>query len=193
MRFRTHLIISVATGLLLYPNRPARLAALVAAGTLIDVDHLLRYALQTGDWSVVGALHYDRYRNRGAGPGDTRPRYGSLRSWLHDPVLTLPAAWLLAARRPPLRPLAAGLTLHLLLDHLDWPWRFSARLRAGGACQACGRHDVRLAVHRAGRRGAYRYRALCRRCAERAHRSRLDEQFHSAQPLPRRASPVVHW
>lgn len=168
MRFRTHLITSVATGLVLYPDQPARLAALVAAGTLIDVDHLLLYALQTGDWSVVGALCYDRYRYRRAGPGDTRPRYGSLRSWLHTPWLTLPMAWMLAVRRPATRPLAVGLTLHLLLDHLDWPWRFTARLRAGGACQACGRRGVRLVVRRVGRRGATSYRVLCRRCAEHA-------------------------
>jgi hypothetical protein len=135
MRFRTHLLTSVLAGVALYPRRPARLAALVAAGTLVDLDHLLLYWLQTGDWSVVGALRYDRYRHRGAGAGDTRPRYGSLRSWLHEAWLVLPPLWLGAAGHPALRPAAVGLSLHLLLDHYDLPWRYAARRRAGGLCQ----------------------------------------------------------
>jgi hypothetical protein len=165
MRFRTHLLTSVLAGVALYPRRPARLAALVAAGTLVDLDHLLLYWLQTGDWSVVGALRYDRYRHRGAGAGDTRPRYGSLRSWLHEAWLVLPPLWLGAAAHPALRPAAVGLSLHLLLDHYDLPWRYAARRRAGGLCQGCGRRG-RLNVHRFGRRGARRYKALCRACEE---------------------------
>lgn len=168
MRFRTHLLTSLAAGLLLYPRRPGRAAGLVAAGTLIDVDHLLLYALQTGDWSLVGALRYDRYRHRGAGRGDTRPRYGPLRSWLHEPLLTLPAVWSLAARYPVLYPLALGLSLHLLLDHTDYFWRVLALLRAGGVCQGCGRKGRRLWVHRVRRRGPQRYRVLCHSCGERA-------------------------
>lgn len=188
MRFRTHLLTSAAAGLLLYPSRPARLAALVAAGTLIDVDHLVLYALQTGDWSVIGALRYDRYRHRGRGVGDTRPRYGSLRSWLHDPRFALPAVWTLAATRPALRPLALGLSLHLLLDHLDWPWRYMAVLRAGGVCQVCRRRGMRLVVHRSGRRGRYMYQALCRACGDRAVSGRQTSSnpsghLHAAQAL----------
>jgi len=101
----------------LYPRRPAHAAALVLAGTLIDLDHLLLYALRTGDWSVVGALRYNRYRHYWRQAGDTRPRYGPLRSWLHTPWLVLPPLWSCAAMYPALRPVALGLSLHLLLDH----------------------------------------------------------------------------
>lgn len=174
MRFRAHLLSSLALGLAIYPRRPDRLAALVAAGTLIDLDHLLLYSLATGDWSVAGALRYDRYRNTGAGVGDTRPRYGPLRSWMHNPLLTLPALWAVAARRPALRAVALGLSLHLLLDHLDWPQRAASRRRARGRCQACGRAGVRLHVVRLGRRGRYRYWALCPTCMGRIAKVEAD-------------------
>lgn len=172
MRFRAHLLSSLAVGLALYPRRPVRLAALVAAGTLIDLDHLLLYSFGTGDWSVVGALRYDRYRHKAGGAGDNRPRYGSLRSWLHDPLLLLPLSWAIALRRPALRPVALGLSLHLLLDYADWPAHHAEFRRSGGVCRICGRAG-RLTVVRSGRRGAYRYRALCRACAERAAMGRL--------------------
>ncbi len=187
MRFRTHLLSSLAAGLALYPRRPARLAALVAAGTLIDLDHLLLYSLRTGDWSVVGALSYDRYRHRGAGAGDSRPRYGTLRSWLHQPLLALPLC-LAAARRPGLRPLALGVALHLLLDFSDWPAHYAEQLRSGGRCRACGRAG-RVIVLRSGRRGAYRYRALCGACAERAARG---QRGPARRPGRSPAGPVVH-
>lgn len=170
MRFRTHLLSSLALGLALYPRRPARLAALVAAGTLVDFDHLVMYGLRTGDWSVVGALRYERYRHRGMGAGDNRPRYGSLRSWLHQPPLVLGAAWAGAARERRLWPVAIGLSLHLLLDFVDWPNHYRAKLRARGVCQTCGRRGMRLHATRQGRWGDYSYRVLCVTCLERAAR-----------------------
>lgn len=168
----THLITSSVLGLLVYMRRPARLATLVAAGTLIDFDHLALYGWRTGDWSVIGALRYNRYRGRRHTEGDNRPRYGSLRSWLHIPWLALPAIWAWAGRQPDIRPLALGLTLHLLLDHLEWPWQAQAWLRARGACESCGRRHIRLSVYRLGPpwRSAH-YRALCRNCGEQAQRS----------------------
>jgi hypothetical protein len=171
MRFRTHLATSIALGLALYPRRPRRAAALIAAGTLIDLDHLLLYALQTGDWSIVGALRYDRYRHRGGLPGDTRPRYGPLRSWLHRPLLLLPPLWVAAASRPALRPVAIGLSAHLLLDQYDAPLRALEGLRAAGRCRACGRPGMRLDVHRFGPRGRRQYRALCQPCAQESART----------------------
>lgn len=126
MRFRTHLLTSLAAGLALYPRRPAHAAALVLAGTLIDLDHLLLYALRTGDWSAVGALRYNRYRHYWRQAGDTRPRYGPLRSWLHEPWLVLPPLWSCAATYPALRPVALGLSLHMLLDHSYLPRRLLA-------------------------------------------------------------------
>jgi hypothetical protein len=171
MRFRAHLVSSALLGLALYPREPLKLLAVTLAGTLIDVDHLLLYALQTGDWSVTGALRYDRYRHRGQGVGDTRPRYGSLRSWLHEPWLLLPPLWVWAARHPALLPVAAGLSLHLLMDQYDAPLRLLARARTGGRCRLCGRRAP-LSIHRFGQRGERRYIALCRACTEEMARLR---------------------
>lgn len=168
MRFRTHLVSSALAGLALYPRRPLAAAALTVAGTLIDLDHLLLYMLQTGDWSVSGALRYDRYRHRLIEPGDSRPRYGPLRSPLHRPWLVLPPLWYAAARRPALRPMAVGLSLHLLLDYLEWPWYAAAHRRANGRCDRCGAAGKRLVVERMAAEGRARYRALCKGCQGRA-------------------------
>lgn len=168
MRFHTHLITSALTGLALYPRRPVSAGMLLLAGTLLDADHLLLYIAQTGDWSITGALRYDRYRHRKIRAGDTRPRYGSLRSWLHEPWLLLPPLWALAARRPTIRPIALGLSLHLLLDRWDWPLQLVTLARARGRCERCLRDRRRLSVQRFGRFGSYRYRALCRACADHA-------------------------
>ncbi|MFV9507552.1 MAG: hypothetical protein AB4911_23630 [Oscillochloridaceae bacterium umkhey_bin13] len=164
MRPRDHLLISTVAGLALYGWRPRPLLALIAAGTLVDVDHLLRYVFVTGDWSVVGALRYERYRHQRWRQGDTRPRYGSMRSALHRPWLMVPALWMGATRYPWLQPLAYGLSLHLLLDHLDGPWRIAARLRARGRCEGCGRHDRPLQIHRLPRQGRPGFHAICKVC-----------------------------
>jgi hypothetical protein len=116
MRLRTHLWTSTLTALLLYPRKPLPAVLCTSAGVLIDLDHFLVYAWRTGDWNLVGAIGYNRYRHCTIAPGDTRPRYGKLRSWLHQPLLVLPAIWMLARRRSALRPVAQGLTLHLALD-----------------------------------------------------------------------------
>lgn len=125
MHLRTHLWTSALTALICYPRAPRQAALLALAGVLIDIDHLILYYFQTGDYSIIGALRYDRYRNRPVTPGDTRPRYGPLRSWLHQPALLLPPIWLLVWRWPALRPVALGVTLHLALDTADflrhWP------------------------------------------------------------------------
>ncbi|MCS6881240.1 MAG: hypothetical protein RMK84_02965 [Oscillochloridaceae bacterium] len=179
----THLLISSALGLALYPRRLEHLAALVAAGTLIDLDHMALYGLRTGDWSVVGALRYNRYRGRRYTAGDTRPRYGSLRSWLHNPWLALPLAWAWTGAYPAARPLALGLSLHLLLDHVDMPRRIQARLRARGACQSCGRRGARLEVHRFRHAAGTRYLALCRACWHRTIRAGRTGPARRRQPM----------
>lgn len=164
MRSRDHLVLSAAAGLALYGWRPVPLAALIAAGTLLDGDHVLRYALVTGDWSAVGALRYDRYRHRRWQAGDNRPRYGSMRSALHRPWLVLPALWGMALRYPGLRPIAYGISLHLLLDHLDSPQRLLAVARTRGVCPSCGRNDRRLGTDWGWRNGKRYLLVACRAC-----------------------------
>ncbi|MEI7768887.1 MAG: hypothetical protein WCI67_02810 [Chloroflexales bacterium] len=164
MRFQTHAIISALAGAVLYPYSPQRAATVLLSGTLLDIDHLVLYVLQTGDWSVSGALAYNRYRHEIGIIGDTRPRYDSLRSWLHNPLLLLPPLWDAAARRPALRPVAIGLTLHLLLDYLWWPRYTLAFWRAGRCCERCGRSDRRLTVHWSRAWGDSKMHILCRPC-----------------------------
>jgi hypothetical protein len=166
MRFRIHALTSALAGIVLYPRSPLRATTVLLSGTLIDVDHFVLYALQTGDWSVTGALVYNRYRHDIGILGDTRPRYNSLRSWLHNPLLLLPILWEAAARRPWLRPIAIGLTLHLLLDYIWWPRYTLAFWRAGRRCERCGRSDRRLTVHWNRAWGGSKMRTLCRSCFE---------------------------
>ncbi|MBO9319250.1 MAG: hypothetical protein J7460_09515, partial [Chloroflexus sp.] len=118
------------------------------------------------DWSVSGALHYNRYRNRLPQRGDNRPRYGSLRSWLHQPLLVVPALWAFAQHHRWMRPLAAGVTLHLFLDHLAMPAIWVAYLHAGGRCVRCGsKQRVEVYRRQIQHRQGWQWVALCRRCA----------------------------
>lgn len=174
MRLRTHLWTSTLAGMALYPRSPAKAALLALAGVAIDLDHLLLYALRTGDWTISGALYYDSYRSRPIRPGDTRPRYGPLRSWLHQPLLVLPLFWLVSRRWPALRPVAEGLTLHLTLDNIEWPCYWQAHRRARRRCEWCGSGAGRLRVRRLPRSPGQRWRraeayvALCRSCFDRS-------------------------
>jgi hypothetical protein len=177
MRFRAHLLTAAAAGLLSYPRSPVRAALVAAGGVLIDLDHYVLYARRSGDWSLPGALHYEQRRHQQARPGDTRPRYGSLRSLLHQPLLTLPVAWALGGAWPLLRPLALGLTVHLALDvHLP---RFDRRLwkRAGGRCEHCGLPGLDIGPyyivppHRGGKRWALdNLVVVCGACARDMYR-----------------------
>jgi hypothetical protein len=177
MRLRTHLLVSALAGIAIYPRAPRRAVLLTFAGVAVDLDHYLLYALRSGDWNLFGAVRYDRRRGRPIRPGDTRPRYGSLRSVAHRAALTIPLAWLLAGRWPALCPLAAGLTLHLAMDMspLNFDWRVWRRAR--GHCEHCGVGGLDLAVwyvrspERGGSRWALDNRAAwCSTCAREASR-----------------------
>lgn len=173
MRFRTHALAAAVAGALLYPRQPARAALLLAGGVALDIDHQILYALRSGDWSLSGALRYNRYRAQRPHPGDTRPRYGPLRSVAHRPALTLPLTWLMARRWPAFWPFWQGLALHLLLDApqwLEWDWR--VRKRAAGRCERCGsERPLRIHLSRNRRDGGFwsarRRIAICAVCARR--------------------------
>ncbi|HEU5013340.1 MAG TPA: hypothetical protein VFT66_12450 [Roseiflexaceae bacterium] len=174
MRFRAHLLAAAAAGLALYPRSPGKAALVTVAGCILDADHYVLYALRSGDWNPLGALRYNRLRARRIRPGDTRPRYGPLRSMLHRKRLTIPLLWLASGLRPSLQPFAVGVTLHLLLDTpftlmLDWRvWR-----RAHGRCEQCGTSEIARGVYhrRSTQRGGSRWglgnRVLwCEQCAK---------------------------
>jgi hypothetical protein len=146
MRLRTHIIASALLGATIYRREPARAALLTLGGVLLDADHYLLYALRSGNWNPLGALRYDQWRHAPREDHDTRPRYGPLRSILHQPWLTLPLIWGLSRRWPALRPVAIGVSLHLALDipymQMDWRiWR-----RAAGRCERCGAHGRKLQI-----------------------------------------------
>lgn len=138
MHLRKHVQASLLAGLLAYPRSPQRMLLLTASGVLVDLDHLLMYCVRSGDWSISGALIYDRYRHHRLVRGDTRPRYGHMRSWVHHPLL-IPLSLAVAVRSPLLRPIALGTALHLCLDHLDLPQRLALHWRTRGRCENCGR------------------------------------------------------
>lgn len=168
MRFHEHVISSALLAVVLYRRQPACAAVLLAGGVLIDADHYLAYGSQTGDWSLSGVRRFARYRGRIPVAGDTLPRYESLRTRLHQPLLTLPLLWWAARFGQLWRALAIGVSLHLLLDYLAWPWAAAAVARAGGICPYCGRRRQLEAVieRRDGR--PQRWAAACRSCRERA-------------------------
>lgn len=130
MRLHTHLWSSALLSLTIYPGQPGKATLMTLAGVLVDLDHLALYMVRSDDWSIVGALCYNRYRHQRRVPGDTRPRYGPLRSWIHEPVLTLPLLWWLAYRYRALQPVALGVTLHLVLDGIDFRRYRSTRWQA---------------------------------------------------------------
>ncbi|MGQ9613073.1 MAG: hypothetical protein ACUVSL_08430 [Chloroflexus sp.] len=166
MNLQEHLITSTLLAVSLYPRQPLAAALVIAGGVLVDLDHLALYISRTGDWSISGALHYNRYRHRFPQPGDSRPRYGSLRSRLHHPLIVLPPLWALAQRLPWVRPLAAGVTLHLLLDHIALPFVWNVYLRAGGRCVRCGsRRKVSVYLRPNGQHQQWQWTVLCQRCA----------------------------
>lgn len=147
MRLRAHILASALLAGTLYPRAPLRAALLLVGGVLLDADHYLLYALRSGDWRPTGAWRYDGWRHLPPSSGDTRARYGSLRSIFHRPRITLPLVWLLSRRWPALQPLAIGVTLHLALD---LPFlRYDQRIwhRAAGRCERCGARNVRLDIH----------------------------------------------
>lgn len=161
MHLRTHLWTSLVTGVALYPRNPRKAALVAMSGVLIDYDHILLYALRSGDWSISGAMRYNHYRYLVPHPGDNRPRFGQLRSYLHHPLVIL-LINALGYRQVWFRPIAAGMTLHLLLDHLTLPLQWLAVWRAHGRCQHCGVMGKPLQAQRIHSRQPFT--VLCKEC-----------------------------
>jgi hypothetical protein len=148
MKPRAHLIASAAVGAMLYQRQPWKAVLVTLGGVLIDVDHYLLFALRSGDWNPYSSVRYNHYRHNHPWRGDHRPRFGSLRSLLHQRAFGFSIAALIAWYAPKLRPLAWALALHLLMDiprhHFDWQtWQ-----RMRGRCAGCGAAGLRLGVFR---------------------------------------------
>ena len=182
MRAHIHLLVSAAAGATIYSRSPKRALLLTLAGVLIDVDHYLLYAMRSGDWSLHGALDYERRRHHSPQEGDTRPRYGSLRSIAHQPQLSLPVLGSLSLVWPLFRPILIGVAIHLALDSYVLPLDIRVWRRAGQRCERCHvpADDCSVFYRRSPRRGGSRWSlenrvVLCQSCV---HEGWLERQRH---------------
>lgn len=140
MRVRDHIVLSAAGAALLRRWTRGGVAGLVAGGVLIDADHYAWYCLRHRRLNPVAAI---RFFNAAHPPQHDGTRL------LHSPVALLAAA-AAGLRWPRLRPVAAGMGLHVALDALH-----EARMRRARAtalerdeyrCQACG-SQTRIDAH----------------------------------------------
>ncbi len=171
MRAHIHLLVSAAAGIAIYPRSPKRAVLLTLAGVLIDVDHYLLYALRSGDWSLHGVVSYAQRRNYAPRQGDTRPRYGPLRSIVHQPLVTLPVLGGLSLSCPLFRPILLGVAIHLALDSYLLPLDLRVWWRAGRRCERCHvpADDCSVYYRRSPKRGGSRWSLenrvlLCKGC-----------------------------
>jgi hypothetical protein len=170
MRVRDHLVVSTAGAALLAHWAGRAALGLWVGSVLIDADHYVWFCVSHRTVSTRRAI---RFFN-GAHP----PQHAGTRA-LHSPG-ALALAGGLALRRPRLRPVVAGMGLHVLLDlgHEAGMQRArdAALRRDGFACQACGTragdvgthlwHQPRLMPSYAARNLV----SLCPSCHELAHR-----------------------
>lgn len=118
----THHTIAATTMMLPLARRGWSLIALTSflgAAVLIDVDHYLGYAWQTGDFSLRRAYAFHRRRHRHPLRWRFHPHWPVLgfetgRVFHSVPVLL--ALWAAATRWPQLRPIAGGALFHRLQD-----------------------------------------------------------------------------
>ena len=182
MRFHEHLAAGALLALIRHRRDRAAALTCIAGAVLLDLDHYVLYAWRSGDWSPLGAWRYDRYRNHPPQPGDTRPRFGSLRSWLHRPWLAVPLWLLLAAGVPRARPFVAGMLLHLLLD-THWPqFDRAAWRRAAGRCEYCGSAHFERDVYAIGSSRAVWCADCARAVVSRRRRSDLMASASAQRP-----------
>lgn len=140
MRVRDHIVLSTAGAALLRQWTRGGAAGLVAGGVLIDADHYAWYLLRHRQLNPVAAIRFFNEAHPPQHPG-TR--------LLHSPAALLAAA-AAGLRWPRLRPVAAGMGLHIALDtqHAARMRRVRAAVleRDGYRCRACG-SQTRIDAH----------------------------------------------
>lgn len=183
MRVRDHVAISSAGAAVLYPVFGRRVFAAWAGSVLIDVDHYLWFVIHERSLNPLKAV---RFFNQAKAPAENTIRV------LHSPV-AISLAFLLAARRRALLPVAFGMAAHAALDlfheaRLRQP-RAAALQRDNFTCQACGAQGVEVVAHleRQPRLlpsyDASNHRVLCTSCHEAAHARRSSFRWRSASAV----------
>ena len=141
MRVRDHILLTTAGAALAAPGLRRSAVGLWAGGVLLDVDHYLWFLVHHGYADPRAAMTFFG----GAHP----PRTPETRI-LHHP-LALITVMALAGRRRRLRPLAAGIGLHIGLDVQHEARmnraRAAALARDRFCCQTCGAHASRVDTH----------------------------------------------
>jgi hypothetical protein len=170
MRVRDHIALTAAAAAAVRPWAGAGAAGLVAGGVLIDVDHYAWFCLRHRSLDPAAAV---RFFNA-ADP----PQHAGTRA-LHSPVAVLAVATA-GLRWRPLLPVAAGMTMHVVLDTYHARQMRRARAAAlerdGFRCRACGSRSPLMHAH--DRRQPWllpsyatqNLISLCRSCHEAAHR-----------------------
>jgi len=169
VRVRDHALISAAGAVLAAPFIGRRAMGLWAGGVLIDADHYVWFCLSQRRLSFPAAVRF-------FGQADP-PRHQATRA-MHAPV-AVASVLLLALSRPRLRPVAAGMGLHVALDALHLARmdraRSAALARDAYTCRRCGTAAPPVGAHlwRQPRLlPSYRARhliTLCGQCHEAAH------------------------
>lgn len=141
MRVRDHILLTTTGAALAAPALRRGAIVLWAGGVLLDVDHYVWFVAHHHHGGLGAAVRFFD----GAHP----PQTPATRI-LHHPV-TLVSVIALAARRRRLRPLAAGMGLHIGLDaHHEARMnraRAAALARDRFACQSCGADPPEIDTH----------------------------------------------
>lgn len=173
MRVRDHVALSAVGAVASTPWFGPRLVGVLAGGVLIDADHYLWFCLHERRVDPRAAV---RRFNEAHGPTASGARA------FHSPAALL-GVLLWSGARPRLRPVAAGMGLHIALDLFHEARmersRAAALRRDDFTCQSCGAHGAHVETHvRSQPPLLPRYRvdnlvSLCGPCHERAHRGEI--------------------
>jgi hypothetical protein len=171
MRVRDHIVLSTVGAAALRRLSSRYAVGFWAGGVLVDADHYLWYCLRERRLDPRVAVR--RFNAAHA------PRQAATRT-LHSPAAVL-ALLLASSRRPGLRPMVAGVSLHVGLDRFHEARmersRAAALRRDGFSCQACGTQGPNVETHIRKQPSllpsyrAHNLISLCGPCHEAAHRA----------------------
>jgi hypothetical protein len=170
IRVRDHIALSTVGAVALRPWLGRGAVGVVAGGVLVDVDHYLWFCVHERRLDPRAAVR--RFNEADA------PRGPATRS-LHGPGAAL-VLLVMSNRRRGLRPVIAGVGLHLALDRFHEARmarvRVGALKRDGYSCQGCGTRGPHVETHihkQPSLLPSYRTRnlsSLCGPCHQAAHR-----------------------